>query len=293
MYKIITSYPNPDTDGVACMIGVNHIFPDYKPLVVGFISCETIYVLDKLKIELPERTNRLDAAIEEIVLVDTHHKAQLGDEFPFDKVVRIIDHHPAGDDELFSSALIDNRKIGAAASIVGDMLLKHRIMDEKVVKLLQYAIASNTLNFTAPSVSEYDKEVFGKLQDIYAVTENEIDIMFSHRTYNSVLSDIKYFDYLNGRIAIAQLELYGTKIDDAVARKELKKIKEEKNLLFAILNCVNIKKKVSHVIFSEGISDSEARRIFGFDVKKGLYDADRILLRKTDYIPFLMCSKKN
>lgn len=287
MFKIITSYPNPDTDGVSCMIALNRLYPEFKPFVLGRLSSETRYILDKLGLDEPAEEEKICLNAEEIIIVDTHHRAQLGDDFPYEKVVKVVDHHPAGDDELFPRAEIDNRKIGAAASAVGEEVIECKITDERIIKLLQYAIASNTLNFTAPSTSDFDKDIYRKLQTVSAVTEDEIEEMFRHRTYDSILSDVKYFDYPGGRIAIAQIEQYGAGVDGRDAKMELDRLRAEENLLFSVLNCVDIRSRSSMVIFSDGISDPDASGIFGFEVKDGVYRADRILLRKTDFIPAL------
>ena len=165
------------------------------------------------------------------------------------------------------------------------MMIEHNESNQKIVKLLQYAIASNTLNFTAPSTTSFDKKIYKTLQELSAVRENDIDEMFKHRCYDSVLHDTKFFDYRRGRVAIAQIELYGLSIDGGNARAELNRLKLDNNLLFSILNVVDIKNKRSMVVFSSGITDAEASEIFDFNVNNGIYQANRILLRKTDFIP--------
>ena len=288
MRKVITSYSNPDTDGVACMIGLNALYPQFKPVVTGTVSAETSFVLERVGIEEPVNVKKLNADTEEIIVVDTHHRAQLGEEFPYAKVTLVIDHHPSGDDELFTNANIDNRKIGAAASIVGEMVLASDIADVEIAKLLQYAIVSNTLNFTAPSTSGFDKEIFDRLSNISSISDEEIDEMFKHRSYKSVLSDVKKFDMGNGQIAIAQLEQYGMQLDIEKVKAELNRYRKENLLLFTVLNYVDIKNKRSLVVFSEGITDSEASDTFGLQVNDGVYRVDKILLRKTDFVPALM-----
>ncbi len=269
------------------MICLKRLYSDFIPCVIGQLSTETIYILDKLNLEFPVTLSEFPTSVNKVVVVDTHHRAQLGNSFPYNNVIKIIDHHPAGDDKLFINAIVDNRKIGAAASIVGEMLYESGLLEEKLARLLQYAIASNTLNFTAPSTADYDKEIFKKLHLLSPVTEVEIEESFKHRSYTSVLSDMKYFDYLGGRIAIAQIEQYGTFADKMKSQNELNECALNNNLLFAILNCVDIKNKKSMICFSSGISDYEASNIFGLDVHNGICIVDRILLRKTDFIPNL------
>ena len=120
----VMSYINPDTDGIACTIAMAKLLSlkneNWIPVVFGSIGRETLFVLNSLEISIPSTDILLDE-VEKIVLVDTHHKSQLPIDFPYDKVVSIIDHHPNGDEDLFPIADILNQKIGAAASLVAEM----------------------------------------------------------------------------------------------------------------------------------------------------------------------------
>lgn len=286
MSSLVVSYPNPDTDGVACVLSVAKYY-DFLPVMQGRISPETEYVLERLALAPPKRLDRM-ADAESIVLVDTHHLSQIGPAFPADKVIKVIDHHPGGDEQAFYNAQIDNRKIGAAASIVGEMYLQRGDIEKNICKLLQYAIVSNTLNFTAPATSEFDRNIFNRLNALYSVSNHELNEMLHHRKSDDVMADTKYFSFGKGRIAIAQVEEYGLRITVDEVKKALHTLDKRDELLFSIWNGVDIESGKSTVVFSDGLSDAEAIRLFSYDVRDGVYRTDRILLRKTDFIPALI-----
>lgn len=282
--NLTVTYKNPDTDGIACVIGAGILF-SYIPTFQGELSEETKFVLSQTRIVPPQRVDNYDNA-DKIILVDTHHRAQLGDNFPAEKVIRIIDHHSGGDDSWFENAEIDNREIGAAASIIGEIFLNRGRIQLRLAQLLQYAIASNTLYFSAPSTTEFDKRIFNRLKKVFPATN--IDEMLRNRTNGSVTSDVKFFDFKNGKIAISQIEQYMTQLDRNKIIEELGKLDDDNGLIFSVFNCVDIGNKRSIVYFSKGISDGEIKKIFGFDVHDGVCEVERILLRKTDFIPSLL-----
>ncbi len=273
------------------MIALSEIIEGYRPVVLGTISAETSFVLKNVGLSAPETIDNWDD-INNIILVDTHHVVQLGSNFPVERVKLIIDHHPAGDDSLFNSAKIDNRSIGAAASIVGEMLLKKKVTG-KIARLLQFAIVSNTLNFTAPSTSAFDINIHMQLAGIEPVNEREYAEMFRSRSFSGrnclvlILSDIKLFKTTMGLICISQAEEYDLSVNTIELRSELNNIRIEKGLVFSIFNGVDIRRKTSTVVFSDGISDDQIMRVFGFEAHDGLFVSDHILLRKTDFIPKL------
>ena len=110
--NIVISYKNPDTDGVACSIGMAILMTNtdekWEPVILGELGKETQYVLNQANISYPQDIGSF-CDVNKIVLVDTHHKSQLPEDFPFEKVVMIIDHHPKGDDIFPNAEIIDKK----------------------------------------------------------------------------------------------------------------------------------------------------------------------------------------
>ena len=269
----VMSYINPDTDGIACTIAMAKLLSlkneNWIPVVFGSIGRETLFVLNSLEISIPSTDILLDE-VEKIVLVDTHHKSQLPIDFPYDKVVSIIDHHPNGDEDLFPIADILNQKIGAAASLVAEMYIESKIIDIPILKLLGFAILSNTLNFCAPSSTEFDKNIFRQICNIAPINAEQIDRMFEQRSlilkkdiYVAIGADFKVFDTKFGRVGISQIEAYNLEkmIDVSQCADALQRLADEHELDLCSL-----------------FQLSECRQYHVFN---------RILLRKTDFVPQL------
>lgn len=290
------SYRNPDTDGVACIIAMVKILSDVNekwiPNIQGVIGEETKFVLETLEIPFPDVDLPLEEA-NKIALVDTHHKEQLPTEFPYDKVVVVIDHHSNGDDELFRFANIINRKIGAAASIVAELYLLVGGDDNSILKLLACGILSNTLNFSAPSTTSYDKQVFEWINTKCSIDIKLMEGMFEKRSmiltqnaYVALLADFKMFNTKKGRIGISQIEAYNLEelIDTLQYVAALKKIADEKGIEVCLFNGVDIKRKRSVVIAPNEPSQELVCTIFRLKEHKEVQIFNRILLRKTDFI---------
>ena len=295
----VLSYINPDTDGVACSIAMAKFLSSKNEKwisgVLGSIGEETVFILQSLEIPFPDTNIVLDEA-EKIVLVDTHHKSQLPIGFPYSKVVSIIDHHPNGDEDLFPTASITNQKIGAAASLVAEIYIENGIVDIPILKLLAFAILSNTLNFFAPSSTEFDKKIFEQICDIVPIEVELIDKMFAHRClilnkdiYFALCADFKIFDTKSGRVGISQIEAYNLEkmIDIFQCVDALQQIASENSLDFCLFNGVDIKLKRSLVVAANYQSQKLLCSLFKQNECKEFYIFNRILLRKTDFVPQL------
>lgn len=298
---IVMPYVNPDTDGIVCSIALADFLSrtehrEVEAVMAGKMGSETEYLLQRFDIPYPAVIESMED-VKEIALVDTHHKAQLPEEFPYEKVRLIIDHHPGGDDQLFLNAVIDNRTVGAAASIVAEMYLEQDIRDARQLNLLNYAIISNTLNFKAPSTSDFDIRISNEISEICHYDDKVVQEMFAQKAEslygdvkNGILADLKVFDAPKGRIGISQLEVYGLQanLDVAKIKEGLRGLKQEKHLDYCIFNGVDIEKDRSIVICSDEESAQIVSEIFGISIQNCCYVFDRILLRKTDFVKILI-----
>lgn len=295
----VLSYINPDTDGIACAIAMAKLLSlkneKWTPVVFGSIGKETLFILNSLEISIPTTDILLDK-VKKIVLVDTHHKSQLPIGFPYDKVVSIIDHHSNGDEDLFPNAGILNRKIGAAASLVAEMYLEKEISDIPILKLLGFAILSNTLNFCAPSSTEFDKNIFRQICDIAPIDAEQIDSMFEQRSlilkkdiYVALGADFKVFDTKFGRVGISQIEAYNLEniIDISKCADALQCLADKNRLDLCLFNGVDIRFKRSLVIAANSKSQELMCSLFRLTECSKSHVFNRILLRKTDFVPQL------
>ncbi len=266
--------------------------PEYKPVYFGTMDCESEYVLEHFGIESPTKVFDINDA-DKIILVDTHHVAQLTPNFPIDKVSLIYDHHPRGDDNKFPNALIDNREIGAAASIIAEKYFDIGIDDKKMLHLLGMVIVSNTVKFTAATTAKFDHDMFARITQRYPISETEIKDMFDSRAnilkrglHAAATADIKIFDTPYGQIGISQLGVPGlAKVIDTNAMKTvLFQIAQERRLEYFLMNAGDVDKNSSIVISANPATTKLLIKHFEKPFINDIQKFDRLLYRKKDFL---------
>ncbi len=292
----IITYKNPDTDGVCSSIAysyyLNLVGKEFKPVFWGQISSETKFVLDKANVSYDFASSYKET--DKVILIDTHHLSQLENSLNPLNVIEVLDHHPAGDAHAFPNAKIDNRMIGAVASIVAEKILDMDAMTSQMAILLGSAIISNTMNFTAPSSTQYDFDMFNKLCQYYDFTDDYIALMFASKnailklSFKEVLeSDVKIFEVNGNSIALAQIELVN--VDKSLNVKQvipiIGQIKQESNQDYYIVSIIDVIRKVTYVLSCDKKSQHLVSEIFDRNAVDEITVFDRILLRKTDFIP--------
>ncbi|QBJ96876.1 hypothetical protein ERC79_13640 [Rhodococcus sp. ABRD24] len=257
--KIVTTYKNPDLDGVASAIVYSEYLAsgDVLPRFAGSLNMETRGVLAELRMSEPgllEEVNGL--RWDDVVLVDCHHRAQLPHVDDLTAVSVVIDHHPDGDASAFPHADIQNELVGAAATLVAERIAARSeaglegLTAEHAV-LLACAIASNTLDFAAPSVTARDRASFeglvaasGRGAQVEALTSKMRiwrQTFLSLPTKEAVQQDIKVIDGSFGQIAVSQLEADGASnlLDREDLLENLEQLIEEMDVDASLLSLVD------------------------------------------------------
>jgi inorganic pyrophosphatase/exopolyphosphatase/phosphohistidine swiveling domain-containing protein len=296
----VTTYTNPDTDGICSAYAYAYYAKakgqNFTPVYFGNLDKETCFIFDFLNVDLPIPATNL-SAYSEIVLVDTHHTAQLSKEIIPEMVVEIIDHHPAGNPEAFPNARIQNDEIGAACTIIAELMQNEKILpNQAIAGLMAFAIISNTLNFTAPSTSKRDKDAVQWLTTLKEIPDSAIKEMFEARSEVSnvsseeiIKSNLKEFNWGINKIGIAQVEM--TDIETIVQRRDfldaLCSVKDALKLDYVLFTGVNILKRTSTIYCPDAETLDVVNKGMNFHSDKNCFEVDRILLRKTDFIPML------
>lgn len=226
--RIVTSYINPDLDGVAsAVVYATYLAPlATQPVFVGRPSVEAARVLERLGLTDSVRwTSPGLESWEDIALVDCHHPAQLPHVPNRDAVSIVIDHHPDGDAAAFPNASVQNESVGAAATLVAEFLGRRErggALTPAHAALLAAAIASNTLDFEAPSTTARDHEAYSTLARRAALEVSMDELRLAMReARNALLSlssrevienDCKLIETPRGVIAVAQVEGDGARL---------------------------------------------------------------------------------
>ncbi|MDL2295378.1 DHH family phosphoesterase [Lachnospiraceae bacterium OttesenSCG-928-E19] len=291
MKNYVTSYVNPDLDGIACSIALAKLL-GWTPVYFGGIDCESEFVLNLLNIDVPVHVTDISDA-DHVALVDTHHVMQLDPSVPLDRVTLIYDHHPNGNDDKFPNAQITNETIGAAASLIAKRYLDEGINDEKMLRLLGYAIASNTVDFTTVNATDFDRKIFAQITKLYPISHDEIWAMLRSRANIMkrglrpvIESDIKIFDTAYGRIGISQIGVPGLNdiIDIDAIKPILHDVANDLGLKYFLMNGGDAGANTSIVISANNETTELLRKHFRKPFENNVEKFDRMLLRKKDFI---------
>jgi manganese-dependent inorganic pyrophosphatase len=301
MKKIITTYTNPDADGICSSIGYSIFLQNrnqtFIPYYDGELDSETKFILEECDLKSPLKLKELNAdKIDSIVLVDTHHLNQISKKLNPTLVVEILDHHPSGNPDDFPNAKIDNRLIGSVCTMVAEKFKKENVkLSRNISSLLLFGIISNTLNLKAPSTTKVDIEIHNWLLKKSFLTNESFKELFVKR---SVINEsIKEFLSKNKKVfQINQLTICVIQVETINPKLIL-----ESNRLNSILSEIQRKNSSDYIILSivdiiEGKTKIHCISNETFEiVKKVLKDynfdnsfmVNKILLRKTDIIPSL------
>ena len=226
--RIVTSYQEPDLDGVSSMYAyaeyLNKIGIPSDYYINGNPKKEVGIVCDLFGIDL--LGSKEISKEQEVVLVDTNNL----EEAPFlkpEQIVEIIDHHSKNkSSEKCENAKIHIERLGAVATLIAEKFKEDNIkISRESAILLYYGIISNSINLKARITNEKDIEMAKWLEEQCSdITKEKITEIF---TLKSKVEDSELrkemeaeiaFDYKSKRITVAQLEI--ANIEDFIKEKE-------------------------------------------------------------------------
>jgi manganese-dependent inorganic pyrophosphatase len=171
---------------------------------------------------------------------------------------------------------------------------------KEIASIMMGGIISDTLALTSPTTTNVDIEVMKELEKISGLNYKEYakDIFNSSIKLNEkseaelINLDIKSFHYGNGRsFKVSQVVTMNSK--DILARKdklinELDKIREDKDLDFALLLITDISTNGSYILYSDTqLSHNMLSRAFNKEVYPGMF-LPLVVSRKKQVIPMIM-----
>ncbi len=294
--NIITSYINPDLDGVGSGIILAHILSlnseKWEFVYSGQLNQETIYLLNHLNITLPNNIENFEH-FEKIILVDTHHPSQLNNTIPLEKITIIFDHHLDKINEIKNSIFI-NENVGSVATLIVEKIINENlIIDNKLKLVLQSAIISNTINFKAPTTTKRDLQAFHFLENTIklnkTITQNMLSIkskIDDISTIELLQSDLKIYFINNYKIGISQLENLN---DNLLLREDIdvsiEIITHEMKLDYFIHNNINLTNNMSTLYCSEIKTHNLIENIFSLKFSNNMVKISELWLRKSNIVP--------
>lgn len=301
--RLVTSYINPDLDGVACgIVGAAHLFTGHEPGYAGTLAPEASEVLSHLGLEFPRvLLDRGDW--DDVVLVDCHHPAQLPHVRDLSRVTVVVDHHPDGDAAAFPLAEVQNEAVGAAATLIAERIAARpgglARLSSAHAALLACAVASNTLDFSAPSTTSRDRAQFDSLRSIALPDVALDDLVLAMRrwrhgfldlaTEEAVSQDVKIIETPFGMVAVAQLEgdgarslLHRTDLHFAVER-----LAHGTNLVASMLSLVDTSTSTTTFVTADKRVRSALMVLLPEVLDEWTLELSILALRKTHVIPAL------
>jgi manganese-dependent inorganic pyrophosphatase len=297
----VTSYRNPDLDGVASAIVRAYYLQatarvDVTAVFAGELDAETRFVLGELELPLPMQVEVCPVG-DSVHLVDTHHLSQVQGHVDPAMVLSAVDHHPAGTPEAFPRATIINEKVGAVATIIAEMVqAKGLDIVPAHSKLLQAAIISNTLNFAAPTTTARDRDSAAWLEANAPLPQGfGARLLATRATWNEkttgelLASDYKEWQIGGTVIGISQLEIPGAEL--LMARDDLAAALDRFTLSTSadhvLLSVVDIDIQHTWILVRSDTTRRLVAEAVGVTFDGDRAHVERILLRKSDFVPGL------
>lgn len=294
MKRIVTSYENPDLDGVSSMYAyseyLNKTGIESNYYIKGQPKKEVEIVCDLFNIQL-DGIEKIENDYE-VVIVDTNNLREV----PFinpDKITEFIDHHFENESsKRCTKAIKQIERVGAAATLVAERFKKMNIpISRNSAILLYYGIISNSINLKATITAQKDIQMANWLKEQCSeISEEKIKEIF---TLKSKIEDDNLrvemeaemaFDYNGESITIAQLEV--ANIEDFLKEKEekivkiLKQIQQEKSIDYICINCVDILNAFNIILTIDDKTEELFNNLFGYRFENRRCKLNKIIQRK-------------
>jgi len=292
---LITSYVNPDIDGVAGVIAYSEFLQKTGISnaigVMGEIHDEAKYVLDRFDFEYPPailNSNDFD----EVVLIDTSDLNGVEGNIELEKVIEIIDHRTIHEADKFSNAKIQIELVGSVATLIAEKFIKNNIdMSKKSAILLLSAVISNTSNFKGSVTTSRDKKVVEYLKNIAKLPNNFAKELFEAKSdlsgeklFNRITGDLASYNIADKKFSIAQIEMIGVeklikeRIDEII--EIINKVKKEEDLDFIFLSAIDLEVEKTHFITNDENTKNLIQKIFDVSFNGNVAEKIGIIMRK-------------
>lgn len=239
----------------------------------------------------------------QVILVDHNEAVQSVDGLDEAEILEIIDHHNISSLTTKMPINFRNMTVGSTNTIIYSIYNESNISIPKdIAGIMLSGIISDTLKFTSPTTTEYDKYVAYRLADIAHINIDEYSSkMFKAgtdlkgKTIEEIIQgDMKIYEANNKKIAISQVITLNS--EDIIERKKeyinkLNEIKENRDYDIVLMCVTDIIKDGSYIFFNESSKDDVAQS-FNFEQIEQGYFFRKCLSRKKQLVPLIMSAVK-
>lgn len=292
---LITSYVNPDLDGIACMIAYAELLHTQgTSAVAGYFgepSPEAKYVMDRFEIPYPQRLNSADG-FEKVIALDVSKPGDLEGKVPLNNVTEIVDHRKVHEAEKFPNAKVQIELVGSAVTLITEKFKLSGLTPSKNAAILMVsAIISNTSNFQANVTTDRDRAVYGWLLPIANLPSNYARELFlaksdmsGERLKNVLIGDLGIFDFGQYHVGIAQIEMIGG-FELAQNRKEeilviLEELRKTQSLNWIYLSIVELEKACTIFVATDEIPKTALHNLFSISFDGDTAVCQGLIMRK-------------
>ncbi len=301
--RLVTSYVNPDLDGVACAFALAELLRAQGQTVAcglfGDPQQEALWMLDTFAIPRPSDGTVFLKEAETITIVDVSSVNDIQSVMPLDRITDMIDHH-----EVSCEADLPNltRKqielVGSCATLIAERM--HAAAYEpscEAARLLSGAIASNTVNFRSTVTTDRDRAMFTWLATFAELPADFVERMFTaksdlggDRLRLALENDTATKRFGNANVLIFQLEIAGvTALLDA-RRDEIldvmQRVAVAEEATHTFLNALDILAGTTTILVPDEESAALIFDALGRDTHDGRSTVDGLVLRK-QIVPLL------
>lgn len=294
MRKIVTTYINPDMDGVALMYAYTEFLrkkgevADYY--FEGTMKKEVEIVLKKFNIKL-DKTEKIEES-DKIVLVDTNYLSELSKYVKKENIVEIIDHHNRDSWlEGNNNIKIQIELIGAASTLVAEKFKNENIeISRESAILLYYGIISNTMNLKIKLTNLKDIEMAKWLKNqIPEITDEVTTQIFVQKSQigDSIREEMEVefkdqfmsISWSMGQLEVANVDEFLEKYEDDI-RNVLQTVSKEKNVEYISVNCMDIINGYSVIVASNNKTAEIISNAIGVKFEDLKAKIDELISRK-------------
>ncbi len=297
---LIFGHKNPDTDSICSSLVKERLNKklgeeNCRAVRLGKINKETKYVLDYLKLEVPELIESVDEG-QEVILVDHNEFNQSVDSIENAKVLEVVDHHRIANFETGEPLYYTAKPYGCTSTILfGEYKINNVEISKEEAILMASAIMSDTLLLKSPTTTEYDKKALEELEKIAGIDIKEYGLEMlkagtdlNDFTAKELISlDAKSLDKNGIKFVIAQVNTVS--IEDVLTRQEelenaIKEEIEGKGLELFVLAITDILNSNSEII-ALGNKVEAVEKAFDIKLENNRTFLEGVVSRKKQILP--------
>ena len=296
----VFGHKSPDTDTITSSIVManleNELGGNAKAHRLGNINKETEYVLNYLKLDVPELLENVpDDA--NVILVDHNSPSESVDNLENATILKVVDHHKLALETSYP-LFLRFEPVGCTETILCKLYEENDIeITKEIATLMLSAIISDTLLLKSPTTTEDDKRAVEKLVKIAEIDAEEYGLEMlkagtdlSSFTIDEILSlDAKQIDFKDVKSIVNQVNT--ASISDVMAMKDdleegINKIIEKEDLDLFMLLITDIVNSNSQVIVL-GKDAALVEKAYGVELEDNTVLLEGVVSRKKQVVPIM------